>query len=84
MEKHSSPGKTRAETEFPGTGNEGPGVKLIHVHCIDDEMMTVLSRKYLTLNAEITESVHDRITNNSLDLIERLVAINSVNLGISD
>ena len=81
MEKHSSPGKTCGETEFSGTCTEGPGVTDIY---IDDEIITVLARKYVALNTEISQYVHDTITNNSLGLIERLVAINSVNLGISD
>ena len=81
LEKHSSPGKTSGETEFSGTCTEGPGVTDIY---IDDEIITVLARKYVALNTEISQYVHDTITNNSLGLTERLVAINSVNLGISD
>ena len=43
-----------------------------------------MSRKYITLNTDLAHYLHGIIANNSLDLVERLVAIDSVDLGNSD
>lgn len=41
-------------------------------------------RKYVSVNRDVRNYVLGRITNSSLDTVERMVAIDSVNLGISN